>query len=298
MPASELRLLSAELLAQEAELVREFREKSRRLGIGLGWHYLLDLGWAARALAPRLNTWVLDAGAGMGVMQWWLADRGANVLSVDRADRHDLPVNLRIRHAVTGWRDGDLGPLPALRLRDFMPPRSPLRWHLYPRKLADTIAWARTAKRKTPRAGSVHISHQDLAAMRHVHDGSMDAVVSISALEHNSLEDLGRCVAELLRVLKPGGRLIATVAAARDEDWFHEPSQGWCLTEESLRRVFSLPETCPSNFADYDRILEGLRGSDILRAWLDRLYFLSGDNGMPWGVWDPKYVPVGVVRTK
>ena len=23
-------------------------------------------------------------------------------------------------------------------------------------------------------------------------------------------------------------------------------------------------------------------------------YFRSGDNGMPWGNWDPQYMPVGV----
>ncbi len=298
MPTSELTLLSPDLFAQETALIREFREKSRAFGIGLGWHYLLDFSWAARRLDPRPEMWVLDAGAGLGLMQWWLADRGTNVLSVDRVRRHDMPVNLRIRHSVTGWRNGDLGPLPAPRLRNFLPHRSPLRWHRYPQKLADSLAWARAAKRKASRLGTVHISQQDLTALRHVEDESVDAVVSISALEHNSLEDLTKCVAELLRVLKPGGRLIATVSAARDRDWFHEPSKGWCLTEETLRRVFSLPEHCPSNFGDYEEIPAGLRNSDALKDGLDRLYFLSGDNGMPWGIWDPKYVPVGVMGTK
>ena len=126
----------------------------------------------------------------------------------------------------------------------------------------------------------------------------MDAVVSISALEHNSLENLRAGVAELLRVIKPGGRLIATLGAARDRDWFHGPSQGWCLTEATLRSVFSLSDECPTNFEDYDAVLEGLRSCDFLKSNLDTMYFRSGDNGMPWGVWDPKYVSVGVMRTK
>ena len=71
---------------------------------------------------------------------------------------------------------------------------------------------------------------------------SVDAVVSISSLEHNTLEDLPAIVTELMRVLKPGGRLVATVGASKADDWFHEPSQGWCFTEQTLRSIFgSLP---------------------------------------------------------
>jgi SAM-dependent methyltransferase len=294
----DLRLLSVDLLAQEASLVSEFREKSRQLGLGVGWHYLLDLSWAAHALRPKAGMWVLDAGGGVGLMQWWLADRGVDVLSVDREQRRELALKLRTRHSVAGWREGDLDPLPTLGWHNLLPPRSPLRWHRYPQKLKDCWALARARRGQAPRSGTVYISRQDLSALRYVDDESMDVVVSISALEHNSLEDLPKCVSELLRVLKPGGRLIATVGAAKERDWFHEPSKGWCLTEPTLRRVFSLPDGCPTNFADYDAILEGVRACDALRVNLDRRYFLSGDNGMPWGIWDPKYLPVGIMRAK
>ena len=162
----------------------------------------------------------------------------------------------------------------------------------------DSWALLRTRRRHPPRFGTVYISQQDLTALRYVDDESMDAVVSISALEHNTLEDLPSCVAELLRVLRPRGKLIVTVSAAKDRDWFHGPSRGWCLTEATLRRIFSLPDHCQTNFAQYDTLFEALRDSHFLKANLDKLYFLSGDNGMPWGVWDPKYLPVGVMRTK
>lgn len=298
MTICELTLLPVDLLVREASLVSEFREKSLAVRVGLGWHYLLDLAWAARLLDPHRGMWVLDAGAGWGLMQWWLADRGVNVLSVDRDSRHALASNLRTRHSVSGWRTEDLGPLPALSWRSIAPPRSPLRWHHYPQKLLQAMALLRARRRHVSAFGTVFISQQDLAALQYVDDESMDAVVSISALEHNSLEDLPTCVAELLRVLKPGGKLIATLGAAKDLDWFHEPSKGWCLTEGTLRRVFSLPDDCPTNFEHYDAIFETLRACDVLRVNLDRLYFLSGDNGMPWGVWNPKYLPVGVMRTK
>jgi len=35
-----------------------------------------------------------------------------------------------------------------------------------------------------------------------------------------------------------------------------------------------------------------------LRDHLAEFYFLSGDNGMPWGKWDPQYQPVGVCKVK
>ena len=41
----------------------------------------------------------------------------------------------------------------------------------------------------------------------------------------------------------------------------------------------------------------GLRRS-VVRDNLARFYFQSGDNGMPWGKWDPQYQSVGVRKIK
>ena len=90
---------------------------SKELGIGLGWHYLLDLSWAAQHLAPLdRGMQVLNAGAGTGVMQWWLAEQGVNVISVDRSSRYDLPRQFRLRYLVEGWRPGLLPSDPEPRL--------------------------------------------------------------------------------------------------------------------------------------------------------------------------------------
>ena len=242
---SQLSLLPVDLLRQEAGLVGEFRRKSRQTGLEYGWHYLLDLSWSARLVEPQRGMWILDAGAGTGLMQWWLADHGANVLSVDRNPRTQLAPRLRANHRIVPWRDGDLGPVPAQPLRAFLPSWSPLRWYRYPGKLRGALALWR-ARRWRPQAwGTVYISRQDLTALRQVDDESVDAVVSISALEHNTIDGLRASVAELLRVLRPGGKLIATLGASKNEDWLHEPSQGWCLTEPTLpngvRASFRLP---------------------------------------------------------
>jgi SAM-dependent methyltransferase len=127
---------------------------------------------------------------------------------------------------------------------------------------------------------------------------SVDEVVSVSALEHNPAEGLHLVVGELLRVLKPGGLLLATLTAARDQDSWHEPSSGWCYTDESLRRLFDLPIDTPSNYSQYDALFTRLRDCAELRDGLAKFYSKSGSAGMPWGVWDPQYQPVGVCKVK
>jgi SAM-dependent methyltransferase len=61
----------------------------------------------------------------------------------------------------------------------------------------------------------VIIYNQDLQSLADVPTASLDAIVAISALEHNTPEGLVCVVAELMRVLKPGGALLATLGAAR-----------------------------------------------------------------------------------
>jgi len=276
--------------------VNEFRRVSEQLGVFLGWHYLLDLCWAAQQLVQVPKMRVIDAGAATGIMQWWLAEQGVDVISVDRLSRRNLPVCFRRRYRVQGWRDEDLRLKPSLR--DFLPPRSPRQWHRYPGKLVASLGHWTGRPEIGAGAGTVTIYNQDLASMPDIRDNSIDAVVSISALEHNPPDKMRACVVELMRVLKPGGKLIATLGAAKEEDWFHELSKGWCYTQATIHCIFDLPADCPSNYERYDELFEALRDCIELRDNLASFYFKSGNNGMPWGIWDPKYQPVGVVKVK
>jgi SAM-dependent methyltransferase len=146
--------------------------------------------------------------------------------------------------------------------------------------------------------GEVVVYNQDLLDLQDIPDESLDAVVAVSALEHNTPENLRLVVAELTRVLKPGGLLLATLGAGRDEDWFHQPSRGWNYTADSLKRLFDLSPAAADNFAEYDDLFFALRGCAELRDNLADFYKQSGDNGMPWGKWDPQYQPVGVCKVK
>jgi len=290
-----LEILSGKLLDEERSTIEALRRLARRLRVEFGWHYLLDLAWILKHLPPLSpGLLVMDAGAGTGMMQWYLAEGGAGVISVDRASRSHLPLRFRTQYRIEGLRAEDLAPVSAVMRHEFA--KAPdIKCKL--RSLTKNLALL-VKTLLPPHRGHILIYNQDLKTLTDLPDAHVDFVVAVSALEHNPFDDLDAVVAELMRVLKPGGMLLATVAAAPDEDWFHQPSQGWCFSSASLRRIFDLSAETPDNFQRYDELLAALRGCAELRDNLAKFYSRSGDNGMPWGVWDPQYQPVGVCKVK
>lgn len=293
-----IEILSIELLDQHRPLVESLKRLATSLGIEFGWHYLLDLTWIISRLGNIKGKHILDAGAGTGLMQWYLAQNGAEVISVDRMSRADLPLRFRSRFQVQGLRSEDL--LPASQVigsnlaihSEGKRTISPLKKILL--RLRDVYYLVK----KPSAPGHVMIYNQDLADLQHIADNSLDTVVAVSSLEHNTPEGLQAVVKEIMRVLKPGGLLLATLCAGKDEDWWHQPSSGWCYTDASLRRLFDLPADTPSNYDHHDVLMASLRNCTELRINLASFYKKSEQNGMPWGVWDPQYQPVGVCKIK
>jgi SAM-dependent methyltransferase len=290
-----IEILPVALLDQHREQVERLNILAHSLGIGLGWHYLLDWVWILAQLGELSGKRILDAGAGEGLLQWYLAERGAEVISVDRSSRAELSLRFRARYIVRGLRPEDLtSPLQVIRKNIKQASSFQAKTRSFVRGTGGLV---KIALPKDP-SGRVLVYNQDLKNMPLIPDNSVDAVVAISSLEHNAPDELGHVVDELMRVLKPGGFLLATLGAARNEDWFHEPSKGWCYTEASLRHHFHLTDNLPSNYSQYDDLLLDLRNCSELRDNLADFYFHSGDNGMPWGKWDPRYQSVGVCKQK
>jgi SAM-dependent methyltransferase len=294
-PPEKIEILPVSLLDDHRRQVEELKALAHSLGIGLGWHYLLDWTWILSQLGGISNKRILDAGAGEGLLQWYLAGQGAEVLSVDRTSRAELSLRFRARYPVSGLAPSDLA--------------SPIKvWKKNINQAVGISGKLISAVRgafgvlRAPLAksasGRVIIHNGDLASMPLVADNSVDAVVAVSSLEHNRPENLPRVVDELMRVLKPGGLLLATLGASLDRDWLHAPSQGWCYTDASLRALFSLPADVPSNYRLYSELFSGLKNCEELRLNLADFYFRSGNNGMPWGKWDPQYQPVGIRKQK
>lgn len=287
-----IEILPVDLLEQHRPLVNDLKKLARSLGLEFGWHYLLDLTWIIHQLGDVQGKRILDAGAGTGVIQWYLADQGAEVLSVDRMSRANLSLRFRNHFRVSGLRPSDLVPYSQVVRQNFKRQGNP--WRKLSAQAKELAAL--TDRRRSP--GKVLIYNQDLRSLPDISTDSVDAVVAVSALEHNHPDDLGNVVQELLRVLKPGGIFLATLGAAREQDWLHSPSQGWCYTDTSLRRLFNLPADIASNYDQFAELFEALRNCAELRDNLAKFYFRSGDNGMPWGIWDPKYPTVGVCKLK
>ncbi len=290
----ELELLSVDLLEKYRDRADYFLALSRRLTITPGWHYLLDWLWLDHRLSQADGAHVLDAGAGVGLMQWHLAAQGVHVTSVDRSSRAHLPLHLRHWYNARGMRLQDLCPFPVTldpRERGFS-----CRERLVVLGKSGLGSLRHLGR---PRAkGLVSIYTQDLASLSEIPSDSVDAVVAVSSLEHNLPDGMQSIVHELWRVLRPGGALLATMSAAREDDWYHAPSRSHCYTEATLRRILHLPRATRSNFAHYESILAALRDCAELRDALPKSYFRSGENGMPWGIWNPVYLPVGIAVAK
>lgn len=296
------------------------------LNQGIGWHYLLDLAWMVRQTRGLARgSLVLDAGAGGGLSQFILSELGFNVISLDftARDFSKKPRYGRVTHylndqgvAFDNRYTRHLAATYGIGVKKGLAGLGRLVRALTGQALAGTPAQAaeiigRERLRPGPggtepmkgdpekACGRIFLYRADLKDMGLIADGSVDAVVSISALEHNDHDDLKRCVRELLRVTRPGGRLSVTVSASPAEDFFHEPSKGWCYGEASLKELFGLAPEAQSNFALKESIYAQLRlqGNELHKR-LAPFYFKSGDNGMPWGKWDPRYMPVGVTKKR
>ena len=290
-----IELLSVSLLDSERKRITELKNLAQRLKLEFGWHYLLDISWILRQIDAIAGKKIIDAGAGTGVIQWYLAEKGATVISVDRENRKNLPSRFRRRFTVEGLRSQDLSSekgsaeMSTKTLRTMA-----VDW-------VDQIRYSvgKSSRDQQPiEPGKVIIYNQDLTDLAEIRDDSVDNIVAVSSLEHNSPEGLQAVVAELMRVLSPGGTLLATLGASRDDDWFHEPSQGWCYSEQTLRGIFQISSETPSNYSQYDLYFENLINNQELQDNLASFYFQSGDNGMPWGEWNPEYQPVGVCKRK
>ena len=246
--AERIEILSVGLLEQERRLIVDLKHLANSLKIEFGWHYLLDLTWILSQLEEIRGKRIMDAGAGVGVMQWYLVQKGAEVLSVDRESRAHLPSRFRRRYQVKGLRLEDLSPVD--QVQNPHAEWTALSFRKKALNLVDTgkdIIARLFSKPSDEKQGWVTIYNQDLKELVDVQDDTLDAVVAVSALEHTSPNDLSKVVAELMRVLKPGGLLLATLGAAKDQDWFHEPSRGWCYSEGSLRRAFWFPREVHKN---------------------------------------------------
>ena len=275
---NKIELLREALIDEHKDVALDILGYASKLGIVLGWHYLLDIIWILKELNVHKGKTILDAGAGNGVLQYILASKGYNVISAD--------VNPRER------------PLYATNMYniEFMGTETYishpfLEWHRAEKKEAqdnNVIIHQSTLP-------TITLYQCELRNMGLLRNDSIDAVVSVSALEHNPPENIGAILSEFQRVLKKGSTMLLTVSASLDS-YFHEPSCSWVLHEDDVRTYYNLGSNIESNFHMYNDIFGKLCTSKRLHNWMASVYYRKEKNGMPWGRWNPQYQPVGILK--
>lgn len=288
---NKIELFTEKLIEENKDLALEVLAESSRTGIKLGWHYLLDLIWILKGISCPKGSVILDAGAGNGLLQFILADRGYKVISADVSNRNipgftsglyeiiRMGDTNEIPHSY--WEDRKKGNSNVIsNVKNYITEYSPCCFEASSNSSLPVILYY----------------HCDLENMKELADNSIDAVVSVSALEHNPPDKVKQCVNDLSRVLKPDGSMHITISAVNRGQDFHEPSHSWLLDEKGIIEAYGLKAPCISNFEDFENIYAALHDSKYLKRWLSSFYYSGGNNGMPWGEWNPQYQPIGVLK--
>jgi len=295
---NKIELISVNILNNHRPLVNQLNDLNKTLALSSGWHYPMDWTWVISQLGDVAGKNILDAGAGIGLLQWFLAQQGAKVISVDRSDRTCIPFHLLKRFNVEGLKDGDK-PLSLNEILQFQNRKSKLTRKIKT-LIRGSIGEVRSRKHlKNSPTGSVTFYNQDLKSLSSIPNNSMDYVVSISALEHNkNIDNVKEIILELKRVLTPGGLMLVTLPATNESDWFFQPAFSWCFTVNTLKYIFDLQNDTNTNFNQYELLFNQLKNSTELRKNISLRYYYSPNSGMPWGIWNPQYMPVGILITK
>ena len=144
--------------------------------------------------------------------------------------------------------------------------------------------------------GEIEYHQACLDELACLESGEFDAVVSVSALEHNSPEKIPHIMSELRRTAKCGAPLLLTISTS-PEGGEHAPSHSWLLTENEIVKAYSMPDDYRTNFAQMAQISREMQAPQRLHRWLASSYYRGGDNGMPWGKWNPQYLPIALAIT-
>lgn len=274
----------------------------------VGWHYVVDLAWIyAQARNWPTSYRILDAGGGRGPTQFLLAELGFNVTNLDLVLSEPVP-RIQKRYRMTFESAGSYQETTYVdhltsnliknrllrKLRDVVYDSS-LYQDVTSRKYRKVYDQWRKSSGIATEIGKLTWMRANLCNVPEIESNSFDAVVSLSALEHVPVALLPQAWAEIIRICKPDVKVAITTSATEQETtWFHHPSKGNCFSEYDLETVFGAypaRSSLPAN-----EMIGKYRSCTYLKDNLAGFYRDSGENGMPWGKWDPVYFPVGLFQ--
>jgi ubiquinone/menaquinone biosynthesis C-methylase UbiE len=299
-----IELLSPDILDKSPDDLLFVDRMSKGLIKEIGWHYPVDLVWILnkiKEIGGLPGSEILDAGAGMGLLQYLLAERKFNVTSVDYSPRRiQVFSNLFFRFETIQQGEEQ-------RTEDYVEhvvkqrgyqTRLKRLYFMIRNGFLNPFEMLRLISNRLfggEKPGMIRMYHADIRKMHAIADSSVDIIVSMSAIEHMPKETISTAVTEFSRVLKPGGHMLVTTSATNGDDLFHKLSQGWCFSIESLLKIFGITWSDADIFEGYEKVLLEYKESEKLKRRLSSVYYATKNSGMPGAVWNPQYVPVGIV---
>lgn len=292
-----------QLSSPDFKFVESFLKATKRTQIG--WHYITDIVW----IYSKLKDWprdlrILDAGGGHGPLQFLLTEMGFEVVNIDLLlGKPSIEYHRRYGTSVT-----TLPSFSSTSYLDYLSARSFGRsfkemvrrcifYGLYKRHVADKYVrvhnkWRSSVGFDNRPVGKLEWVIGNLCHMPEIESHRFDAIVSLSSIEHIPFEKLQAAICELNRVSRESAKwALTTSGTEKRTTWFHKESQGHCFSVSDIERIF---DAHPIRNQEPLQILDKYRRCDYLRRNVARFYRSSGANGLPWGVWDPKYIPIGI----
>jgi len=289
-------LLSPDLLEDRSKL-KEIDHWLRVMNRPQGWHYDMDIIWILNALEEQgvvRGSTILDAGAGMGITQFILAARGYDVISLDFSPR-TFPKRSE------GIFKVELGPQNRLEYKhDYMEFINYGNKSFNQENVVETRFFKRSLNALSRGTGYIYSrlhsrlakfcnqvynyfekarDHSEFGKIKFIRapfhkipieDETVDALVSVSAIEHADPELWMKSMLEMQRVVKKGHPLLITTSASnRGEDWFHEKTQGWCFSKKTLQKLLGNRKSISF---DIQSIEKKILKSKIWRKRIDAYY--------------------------
>ena len=305
-------------LLEDNELLKEIDHWLNVFNWPNGWHYDLDIIWIVKQLENNNilpGATILDAGAGYGMTQFLLAARGYNIISLDFTPR-DLPKKATgifdieiigndlesykseyMEYMTYGKSTNEfVHILKSVPTALFHPVKVIRYLNKINKALKSDIANRNEKKKNHGNFGKIQFLRGTFNDIP-LEDQAIDALISISAFEHNMYEDMPNSVNEFNRVLKNDGIMFITTSAARDKDWYQEASKGWNFSKETLLSWFNVSNENIDFDYDfkYDRIINSKKISDRLEDYYKNKDNLTIPNGDMKNI---KYIPVGIRKNK
>lgn len=274
----------------------------------IGWHYIIDLTW----IYSRVKHWsrslkILDAGGGSGPVQFLLAEMGFNITNIDMvlsapplaySRRYQTKLEVLPSYAPTSYKElinsSSKSSFIVSNLKKLLQ-QNPVYQVLKAKKYQTSHNKWRTAVGLSEQPiGTIEWYVGNLCHLPEFASGSFDAIVSLSSLEHIPTEYLCLALNEIHRIIKPNAHwAVTTSGTEKSSTWLHEPSKGYCFSATDIKSYFGATTSVEQ---DANIMLTKYQTCDYLKNNLADFYKTSGKFGMPWGIWEPKYIPVGLAQ--